>query len=482
MPMTTQAHVLIVDDDELSRETLIDLLSQEHCVLHQADSGAQALACAHEIRPDLILLDVMMPLMSGYQVCAALRQDPHLAEVPVILVTALDDQESRVKGLEAGADDFVSKPYERNELRARVRTVLKLNRFRRLLAERSKFAWVVEKSEEGYVLLDHAHRITYANPRACNYLYADNGAPLGDDFFTRIQRYYQCIPEDAWIDWPTPNQEHAPCYLVRPETPDLPSLWLHVDTFSHDAHSDIPVRLHDVTERFNSVRQVWTFHGLISHKLRTPLTGLKSLQLVRMQLEKQKDTDPVVLQLLDMAERSANRLEHHLMDVLNYIHAPYLLEPAPHHLDLSLVQALAQDIATEIEIALTIEIDPHIRGQALYINRYTLKSIFQTLFDNAKKFHPQNDPQVQLLIAPAKKQGQITLSICDNGRHLPPENLPRLWQPYFQGEKNFTGEVRGTGLGLSGVAMVLWSVGGQCLARNRPDHPGLIIELSLPTA
>jgi two-component system, cell cycle response regulator len=479
MSIANKANVLIVDDDELSRETLADLLSQEDCILHQAENGAQALAYAREIRPDLILLDVMMPEMSGYQVCAALRQDPQLAEVPVILVTALDDQDSRVKGLEAGADDFVSKPYERTELRARVRTVLKLNRFRRLLAERGKFAWVVEKSEEGYLLLDSQQRITYANPRACCYLYADS-APLGEDFSTRIQRYYQCLPEHAWENWPPSGYD--PCYLVRAETPDTPALWLHVETFPYPGDGDIPVRLHDVTERFNTVRQVWTFHGLISHKLRTPLTGLKSLQLVRIQLSKQVNIDPIVLQLLEMAEQSANRLEHHLMDVLNYIHAPYLLEPAPHSLALPQIENLAEEIAAELKIQLCVEIDDGVRGQAVYLNRYTLKSVFQTLFDNAKKFHPRYQPQVLLKISAADKANQIKLSVCDDGRHLPPETLPQLWQPYFQGEKNFTGEVRGTGLGLSGVAMVIWSVGGHCLARNRPDRPGLIIEISLPAA
>jgi DNA-binding response OmpR family regulator len=74
----------------------------------------------------------MMPGMDGYEVCRRLRADARLAEVPVIMVTALDDQASRLAGLEAGADDFITKPFNRAELRARVRTIARLNRYRRL--------------------------------------------------------------------------------------------------------------------------------------------------------------------------------------------------------------------------------------------------------------------------------------------------------------------------------------------------------------
>jgi PAS domain S-box-containing protein len=93
---------------------------------------------AADLSPDLILLDVMMPGMDGFEVCRRLRASDQLAEVPIILVTALDDRDSRIQGMEAGADDFVTKPIDRVELRARVRTVTRLNRYRRLLAERTQ--------------------------------------------------------------------------------------------------------------------------------------------------------------------------------------------------------------------------------------------------------------------------------------------------------------------------------------------------------
>ena len=128
--------ILIVDDEPIGRQAIASLLVGQDYALAFAETGAEALEQAARLLPDLILLDVMLPGIDGFQVCRNLRADPTLAQVPVVMVTALDDQESRVQGIESGADDFVSKPFNRAELRARVRTITRLNRYRSLLNER----------------------------------------------------------------------------------------------------------------------------------------------------------------------------------------------------------------------------------------------------------------------------------------------------------------------------------------------------------
>jgi DNA-binding response OmpR family regulator len=125
--------ILIVDDDPPTRETLTTLLSDGSYELVTATNGTEALTIASELLPDLILLDVMMPVVDGFEVCRRLRADPRLAEVPIIMLTALDDRASRLRGLEAGADDFLNKPFDGSELRTRVRTITRLNRYRRLV-------------------------------------------------------------------------------------------------------------------------------------------------------------------------------------------------------------------------------------------------------------------------------------------------------------------------------------------------------------
>ncbi len=130
--------VLIVDDDSYSRESAEALLMKEGYRLIFAENGFEAIELTKKHEPDLILLDIMMPQMDGFEVCRKIREDKTIAEVPIILVTALDDKDSKITGLEAGADDFISKPYDRLELRTRVKTITRLNRYRVLHDERSE--------------------------------------------------------------------------------------------------------------------------------------------------------------------------------------------------------------------------------------------------------------------------------------------------------------------------------------------------------
>ncbi|MCB0215363.1 MAG: response regulator [Chloroflexi bacterium] len=136
--MEQPSTILIVDDDRVTRQILRGLLEPEGHVIATAGDGDSALERARELMPDLVLLDVLMPGLDGYEVCRRLRADAQLAEVPIIMLTALDDRASRLIGMEAGADDFVSKPFDRVELLTRLRSITRLNRFRRLLQERSQ--------------------------------------------------------------------------------------------------------------------------------------------------------------------------------------------------------------------------------------------------------------------------------------------------------------------------------------------------------
>jgi PAS domain S-box-containing protein len=131
--MNRPAIVLVVDDSAANRQLLRELLAADKYRVLEAADGPAALQLATETSPDLVLLDVRMPTMDGYEVCRRLRADPQLAEVPVILLTSLDDRASRLAGIKAGADDFISKPFNQVELRARVRTITRLNRYRRLM-------------------------------------------------------------------------------------------------------------------------------------------------------------------------------------------------------------------------------------------------------------------------------------------------------------------------------------------------------------
>lgn len=124
--MTARPRILVVDDTPANVKLLVDVLGASGYDAQAATSGEQALAMVAAQPPDLVLLDIMMPGLSGYEVCRALRADPATALLPVVLCTSLDPQRERLNGIEAGADDFLSKPINRSELLARVKSLLRI--------------------------------------------------------------------------------------------------------------------------------------------------------------------------------------------------------------------------------------------------------------------------------------------------------------------------------------------------------------------
>jgi CheY-like chemotaxis protein len=116
--------LLLVDDEEEIRMNLRELFAPDYEV-HEAVDGIDAIEKARAVKPDLILLDLRLPRLDGYQVCQRLKSDPATAQIPIIMVTALIETPQKVRGIEYGADDYVTKPFDLEEIAARVKMVLR---------------------------------------------------------------------------------------------------------------------------------------------------------------------------------------------------------------------------------------------------------------------------------------------------------------------------------------------------------------------
>lgn len=161
--MAISSTILIVDDSLSARKMVQGMLAREGYQLALAADGQEGIAKAEELHPDVILLDVLLPDLDGFTVCQRLRAHPELAEVPILLMTGLTEREHRLRGLEAGADDFLTKPIDPEEFRARLRTITRLNRYRTMQAERARFSRLAELSPDGIAVLDGAAIIQHAN-------------------------------------------------------------------------------------------------------------------------------------------------------------------------------------------------------------------------------------------------------------------------------------------------------------------------------
>ncbi len=250
LQMTAKSTILIVDDLPAMSQLIARLLSGDGYQLEFAYNGAEALEKAEALSPDLILLDVMMPDIDGFTVCRRLRATPRLAEIPVIMVTALDDRASRIKGLEAGADDFISKPFDQAELRARARAITRLNRYRRLLAERARYERLIELSPDGIFIMDRAGQVRLVNPAMLHMLGAGDETQVLNQSAEALLAPSERERGRKAIEAVSDNQaqKRLESWFIRRDGGQFP-VEVNVGRFEWDGEKMMQVIVRDITER-----------------------------------------------------------------------------------------------------------------------------------------------------------------------------------------------------------------------------------------
>ncbi|MDY6913904.1 MAG: response regulator [Planctomycetota bacterium] len=142
----SQSNILVVDDNTQNLELLVAYLDSLGCKVYTATNGVDALQKVQDENPDLILLDIMMPRMSGFEVCRKLKTDPQMRDIPIIMVTALNELSDIERAVESGTDDFITKPVNRLELITRVRSLLRVRHLKNELDRTLAYLNEVETS------------------------------------------------------------------------------------------------------------------------------------------------------------------------------------------------------------------------------------------------------------------------------------------------------------------------------------------------
>lgn len=484
--MQAQHQILVVEDDPHIRQAIVDLLSTQPDVgILTADCGDAGLSMAARYKPDLMLLDVMMPGLDGFEVCRAIRNVKDLRELPVVMLTALSDRESRIKGIEAGADDFITKPFDFQELRARVSCILRLNRYRKLLQEQARFEWLVEGSEHPTLLVDSLLEVNYSNPAAKRLLTATN-LPRGSrsSLIGLLRANFTLEPARAWDDWMArPDEAPAePLLLVRGGAAQGTRHWYRFEVQSSQnlrGEAERAVHLIDVTHQMAENLGRWSFQRIVSLKLRAPLTGLMGC-IELLNDDYCKNAAPEDAAMWRSMHLSSQRLAGVVESVLRYadVSAANIGDKS---YALSRFEHLVSRCAEAAQIKqVKIEVAPEVHGGHLHASETALELILGELCANAAKFHPQHSPKVQVLVRPQGAAGMARIEFMDDGVHLAPEELINVWRPYFQAERRLTGEVPGVGLGLPLVAAHVVQLGGTYDIANRPDRDGLVVSCTLP--
>jgi len=164
---------------------------------------------------------------------------------------------------------------------------------------------------------------------------------------------------------------------------------------------------------------------------------------------------------------------------VTYIDAPLSLnvgEPV----NLGRLPETVQSICVRLNMQdVIVSLPADMRSTVIALTPDALEMILYELLENSHKFHPSQAPHVEISVGRAE-DGFVSMRVADDGINLSSEQLDWVWLPYFQSEKDFTGEIPGTGLGFPMVATLIWRAGGNLWLRNRPDGPGVIVDLKIP--
>jgi len=269
--MKDKSIILVVDDQPQNIELLEEYLVPQGYEVVKAVSGEEALEKFVHNQIDLILLDVMMPKMSGIELLEKLRAGEKTKAIPVVMVTVLKDTEDKVKALEAGCDDFISKPVDKVELLARVKSILKISYYRRQLEEKEKFKAVVDKVSDGIAICSPDYLIKDSNAAILKYL--NIADPANINFVeTLFKNYSVSINKEALMDL---TIAHKTFDIVRQKSETEEALYLEVNlnVIKNSAGEllSIVFILRDVTAARTEEFLKQDTLTLISHKLRTPL-------------------------------------------------------------------------------------------------------------------------------------------------------------------------------------------------------------------
>lgn len=461
---TARAKILVADDNRDSRSILSACLQEAGYHVETALDADEALVKGLATRPDLFILDVRMPRKDGYQLCREVRSNPILKQVPIILVTGLDSKSDRFHGVEAGCDEFLSKPFERSELLARVQTLLRLHHYRLQLDERKTFESVLAHSSDGIILLDASWRVASLNNAAGRLLNLNPATSRGMDLLDWLFRvFHVSAPHQRLLK---PTDKGVRFEISRPEQATSSALFLSaVLDVIPSADGDFPsmvLTLRDITPTRKETKLARSFLALISHKLRTPIACItEHCSLLEDGLL--GDLNEEQMNSVKRVQEQSARLKELIEKMLSYIQTND--SEWNQSGDAFMVEELVQKaIATTLkrhtdkQVHVNFSLPPGLYGLGLSAESFQI--VIETLVDNAVKFCDKPEVVIQVGYA-RQEEGPHEIMVQDNGPGIPHEEYEKIFLEFYQIEKFFTGNVAGVGLGLPLARRIIEHAGGR---------------------
>ena len=479
-----RSRVVLADDNADMRDYITRLLQGAGYDVVAVGDGVQALAAAEAQPPALVLTDVMMPRLDGFGLLKALRQREGLASTPVVLLSARAGEEARVEGLQAGADDYLVKPFSARELLARVAGMIESARIRRAALDterrlRQEMSNILESIGDGFIALDRDWRFTYMNAAAERMNNVGREQVLG-------RTHWEVYPQSVG----TPLEEHYRRVMETREPAEFENLyepwkrWFEISCYPV-ADGGIAIYYRDITERkrleamaHEADRRKDEFIATLAHELRNPLAPIRTGLHV---LSRAPEAD-VSGRVRAMMERQVNhmvRLIDDLMDVARISRGK--LELRRERVPLAQVVQSALETSKPLLDAAGHELSLALPAGEVWLDADATRiaQAIANLLNNAAKYTP---PHGKVALAAQVQGGSVSIGVTDNGAGIAREMLPHVFEMFVQGGSTLERAQGGLGIGLTLVRQLVEMHGGSVSAQSAGPGQGSTFTIVLPVA
>lgn len=500
-------HVLLVDDNPINLQILYKTLQSSGYKLHLAKDGETALEIANAISPSLILLDIMMPGMDGFEVCETLKMNPDTQDIAVIFLSALEDSSAKVKGFSVGGVDYISKPFQADEVVARVRNHIKIHRLERQLARRnveleSENQQILNAVSEGIIGLDHEGRITMLNPAATVITGWSAADCLGEQLstlglFDVDEQEQERVPEDRTLPYRSykmGHSSHSDMEMIRRRDGQLLPVAV---TSTPRAEGGAVVVLRDISEWVDSeealrrareelesqrqniahIERLSTTGEMaagIAHEVNQPLTAVANYSRVACRLLQDgvPDRDKLT-ELLDKINAQAVRASEVVQRLRSYVK-----KPLGGHATVD-ANTLIQDVIALAEVDsrindVPVHLDVETNLPEVTVDVVQIQQVALNLIRNAMESMAGTDNHNQgVLVKTELREKAIFFMVIDQGCGIAEGTEQRLFDPFFTTKPN------GMGIGLPICQSIVQAHGGEIGFRSNPAG-GTIFYFSLP--
>jgi len=485
--------ILIVDDERAQVGLLCLQLKDEYFPIY-AHSGKGALELVKAQSPDLILLDLMLPESDGYEVCSTLKSDPRFKFIPIIVISGFFEKQNKIKAIQCGADDFISKPIDRFELKTRIKSLIRIKKNYDALQESEKnFRTLVKNTLDGIFILDVEGRIITANSAVGKILDIGLDEVIGTNFgrflapesianarenhtntldkgsYLSTYKVISSKGEEVWIEALgnkiTFNNRPANIVLIR----DI--------TLRKKAEESL-INAKMAAEAANRTKS--EFLTNVSHELRTPLNSIIGFS----DLLKEEIAGPLnekqskYAQFISLSGKNLLNIINDILDLAKVEAGKEELKKENLSVYESVSRAISMILPQTLEKNITLTYKSESKTIYVYADMSKLHQIIYNLLSNAVKFTPAGG---SIEVFSRKESDSVFITVKDTGIGISEEDREGIFKPFVQIDSSLNRAFEGTGLGLALVKKYVEMHSGNIRVESKiGEGSSFIIELPAP--